>query len=107
MTIKVKLADIITGMEFQTDESRSYLDKNAGEVVTISDEELRAAENNEPVERFPEWQRKSIEIAKEILETDSYIPLPGKFDIHEYNIMEKFCLSIENEEIRNTLYYTP
>ena len=100
----MKLLDIIEGMEFQTDESRSYLNKNTGEVVTISDGEFRAAEDNKPVENFPDWQRKNIEVAREILETDSYIPLPSKFDIHEYDIMEEFCLSIENEEIRNTLY---
>ena len=46
MTIRVKLEDIIQGMEFQSDESTSYLNKNTGEVVTISEEEFGAAKDN-------------------------------------------------------------
>jgi len=38
------------------------------------------------------------------LETDDYISLPSKFDIHEYEIMERFCLSITDDEIRERMY---
>jgi len=104
MTIPVKLDDIIEGMEFQTDETTSYLNKKTGEVVTIADEEFRAAEDNEPIEDFPDWQHENIKTAEEILETDDYISLPSKFDIHEYDIMERFCLSITDDEIRDSMY---
>jgi hypothetical protein len=61
---------------------------------------LFAAENDEPIEEFPDWQRDQIKIAKEILqETGDYIGLLSKFDIHEYSIMERFCLSIDDYEI--------
>ncbi len=105
MAISVKLDDIIEGMEFQSDERHSFLDKRTGEVVSLSDEEIQAAEDNEPIEDFPEWQQDLIKIAKDILaETGDYIGLPSKFDIHEYSIMERFCLSIDDPEISDTLY---
>lgn len=105
MAISVKLDDIIEGMECQSDESQSYLDKRTGTVVSISDEEIQAAEDNEPIKDFPEWQQDLIRIAKEILqETGDYIGLPSKFDIHEYSIMERFSLSIDEPEISDTLY---
>lgn len=105
MALFVKLDDIIEGMECQSDESHSYLDKRTGTVVSISDEEIQAAEDNEPIEDFPEWQQDLIKIAKDILaETVDYIGLPSKFDIHEYSIMERFCLSIDDPEISDTLY---
>lgn len=104
MAISVKLNDIIEGMEFQSDETSSCLNKRTGEVVTITDEEFRAAEDNEPIEDFPEGQHKNIKTANEILETDDYISLPSKFDIHEYEIMERFCLSISDDEIRDNMY---
>ena len=104
MAISVKLNDIIEGMEFQSDETSSYLNKRKGEVVTITDEEFRAAEDNEPIEDSPEWQHKNIKTAKEILETDDYISVPSKFEIHEYEIMERFCLSITDNEIRENMY---
>ena len=37
-------------------------------------------------------------------ETDDYIGLPSKFDIDDYSIMERFCLSIDDSEISDTLY---
>ena len=30
--------------------------------------------------------------------------MPTKFDIHEYSIMEKFCLSLNNSEMCETFY---
>jgi hypothetical protein len=49
MAIRVKLDDIIEGLESQSDESHSFLDKRTGEVVSISDEEMQAAEDDEPI----------------------------------------------------------
>lgn len=42
-------------------------------MVFVSNEEFRAAEEEEPLERFPEWQRQNIGIAGEILSSDNYI----------------------------------
>jgi hypothetical protein len=104
MATRVKLDDIIEALESQTDESYFFLNKQTGEVVFISEEEASAAEDDEPIEDFPEWQRPLIEIAKEIDTTDNYIPLPTKFDIDEYHIMEDFCLSLKDSEMRDTFY---
>src|SRR4030095_2662073 len=66
-------------------------------------EELRAAENDEPLEDFPAWRHDAIRIAREILETEHYLPLPTTFDIHEYSIMERFCLSVNDDDLRDDL----
>jgi hypothetical protein len=42
-------------------------------------------------------------IAGEILETDHYLLLPTKFDIHEYRIMERFCYSVDDDDMRDDL----
>jgi len=100
MAIRVKLDDIIEGLEFQSDERHSFLDKRTSEVVSISDEEMQAAEDDEPIEDFPDWQQDLVRIAKEIVdETGNYIDLPSKFDIDDYSIMENFCLSIDDSEM--------
>jgi len=91
MALCIKLDDIIDGLECQSDESHSYLDKRTGKVILINDEELCAAEDDEPIEDFPDWQQDQIKIAKEILaETGDYIELPSQFDIHKYSIMKDF-----------------
>ncbi|MBW1741172.1 MAG: hypothetical protein JRJ42_08580 [Deltaproteobacteria bacterium] len=104
MAISAKLDDIIEGMEFQSDETTSYLHKKTGKVVTITAEGFRAAEDDEPIEDFPDWQHKNIRTAKKILEINDYLALPSKFDIHEYAIMERFCLSISDDRTREIMY---
>jgi hypothetical protein len=99
----VKLSDLIEEMDFQSDERSAFLNLTTGEVVSVTDEELRAAENDEPLEAFPEWQHDAIRLAGEIVETDHYLPLPDKFDIHEYRIMERFCYSVDDEDMREDL----
>ena len=101
--LRVKLQDILEGMDFQSDEQSSYLNLTTGEVVSITDEELRAAEHDAPLEDFPDWQHDAIRIAGEILETEHYLPLPDRFEINEYQIMERFCLSVDDEDMRSDL----
>jgi hypothetical protein len=105
MAAHVKLSDIIEGMEFQSDESSSFLNKKTGEVVLMTDYAMQAAEDDEPLEELPDWERELVAIAREILaETGQYISLPTKFDINEYSIMERFCVSLDRQEIGDILY---
>ncbi len=99
----VKLSDLIEEMDFQSDERSAFLNLTTGEVVSVTDEELRAAENGTPLEDFPEWQHDAIRLAGEIVETDHYLPLPDRFEINEYRIMERFCLLIDDEDMRDDL----
>ena len=103
MAVQVKLQDIIEGLEFQADECFSYLNTTTGEVVSVTTEELRAAEEDEPLEDFPAWQHDAIRIARDIVETDHYLPLPDRFTINEYHIMERFCLSREDDDMCDDL----
>jgi len=105
MSARVKLSDILQALEMAHDEMSCYLDRSTGQVLPISDEEFRAAEDDEPLDQYPEWQHEIIELAKKILgDMDNrYLHLPSKHDIHEWNVMNHFCLSIEDEETCNTL----
>lgn len=44
MGLPAKLSEIMEAIEFQTEESTVYLNKEAGEIVTISEEEFQATE---------------------------------------------------------------
>ncbi len=104
MEARVKLSEIIEGLEFQSDESSSFLNIKTGEVVLMTDYAMRAAEDDEPLEEVPDWERELVIIAREILaETGDYIPLPTKYDIDEYSIMERFCTYLDNQEIGDAL----
>jgi hypothetical protein len=105
MEARVILSDIIEGMEFQSDESSSFLNTKTGEVVLMTEYAMRAAEENEPLEDVPDWEKELVSIAREILaESGQYIQLPTKYDIDEYSIMENFCMSLDKKEIGDILY---
>jgi hypothetical protein len=75
MSVQVKLKDIIEGLEFLTDEGTSYLNTTTGEVVYVTMEELRAAEEEQPLEDFPAWQHDAIRMAGEIIRDGSLSPV--------------------------------
>jgi len=103
MTPPIKLTDILEGMDFQSDESQAYLHTRTGDVVSVTMEELRAAEEEAPLDDFPAWQHDALRIARDVVETDYYLPLPDRFTINEYRIMERFCDSVEDDDRREGL----
>jgi hypothetical protein len=102
----VKLSAIIDGMECQGDEMESYLDRVAGEVFTISQETLRAVEDEEDLDAYPDWQQEEIENARRISQDQAgqFVQLPTQWDIHEYDIMERFIETVQDEAAANALY---
>ncbi|MEX1229782.1 MAG: UPF0158 family protein [Planctomycetaceae bacterium] len=103
MPLPVSLKAVVDEMEMQSDDSQSYLNKQTGELMTIGEEEMRAADDGDDLSDYPEWQQKAIKIAAKVLGSDDYLPLPSKFDIHEYEIMQKFCWSVQDEKVRDDL----
>ena len=102
--VKVNLKKIVEGIEFQGDESQSYLKISSGEIVLFTDEAIAAAESDEDLSVQADWYRESIEQAREFINHEAdYIPLPSKFDFHEYRVMEEFILSLPIEEQRDEL----
>ena len=100
----IKLSDIFDAMQMQSETMFFYLNKKTGEVVSISEEEMDAAEDDELSEDAPEWQEEGIKTARDILDTDDYIALPSQFDINEYEMMERFCLSVKDQRVADSLF---
>ena len=98
MPATVRLNDIIDSLEMQFDESSSFLDLETGQVETVSHALLRAAEESGDEEPdFPAWQKHEWEIAKRIVSTERLQELPTKFEVHEWEIMKDFSLSMESD----------
>lgn len=104
MVSPVKLKAIIEEIDIQSDEHSSYLNKKTGEVFTIGIEEMASAEEELPLEDFPGWQQEIIQRAKDILDTEDFIPLPSKFDINDWEIMESFCDSVADPALGKLLH---
>jgi hypothetical protein len=104
VTVTVKLQDVVEHLDMLNDESAAYLNKRTGELYWLTEDELLGSEevdedeDEDELVDLPDWQREARLKAKEVTESDDWLELPGKFEIHEYNLMEEFCRSIEDEE---------
>jgi hypothetical protein len=107
MPAAVRLSDIVDALEMQFDESSSFLDRDTGQVETVSHVLLREAEESGDDEEpdLPTWQKQEWEIAKRIVSTDHFQKLPTKFEVHEWAIMQDFSHSLESERIREDLLH--
>ncbi len=107
MVAEVKLEAIIEALELASDEASSYLDRESGEVHTLTEEEFNLAEDEETVlEDLPKWQREAVELARRIRKSEGerFLALPGKFDVHEWAIMDRFSESLEDARVRDDLH---
>jgi len=105
--LKVKLSEIIIGIESQSNEIDTYFNAITGTVVHITYEDYFAAESDENLDEYPKWQQESIMNAKAIMSEANYIyPLPSRYDVNTYDLMVRFSLSIEDQQISDDLYNT-
>ncbi|MBS4193231.1 hypothetical protein KHA94_24375 [Bacillus sp. FJAT-49705] len=102
--MKVKLEHILEGMEMQSEESNSYLNLETGEIVIVSHEAILMAEDGEEYDHLPDWQQEEVKLAYAIVDSfDNYTSLPTSFDIHEYDMMERFCYSLPDHKKQDIL----
>jgi hypothetical protein len=115
MPLPVKLAYAVEQLSMASDGIAVYLNKRTGEFVTLSSDDIlgfededdfAAAEDpDEPdsLEDEPEWLKEEHRIRREVLNSDDYLALPDKFDIHDWQIMQDFCGSVEDARLREQL----
>ena len=106
----VKLTDILEAIEMSGPETRHYLDKRTGEIVTVTAEELKASEKLEYDEgedslaTYPEWQRDAILKAREILSNeDHFLGLPEQSSGDDFSLMRDFCAQLPNRRAAQEL----
>jgi hypothetical protein len=100
------LRAIVDGLEMGSETIHTYLNRETGEVVEITEEDAEFAErDDDDLEDLPKWQRESVAEARQVLDSDQCIALPDSFEIHEYRIMEAFC-DAQSGDIRSELLGT-
>lgn len=99
----ISLREIIEAMEMTGDDSASYLNPETGEIITVTEEERLLVEEEEPLDDIPKWQREMLPKIRAALESDLFLELPDRFDIHEWAIMDEFARAQDSERIRQEL----
>jgi len=104
MGVVVSLKDVVEAMDVPNDDWTSYVNPKTGEIVTVTDEDRQLVEDEDLDEAsLPEWRRESLPSVRAALESDDFLALPDKFEIHEWAIMERFANGQVREARRDEL----
>ncbi len=78
----------------------AYLNRRTGELYTVTEEgSLDDPDDSD----LPDWQREDLAKSREVMDSPDWIALPSKFDIHDYDIMARFCLDLPDGREREAL----
>ena len=117
MTVAVSLRDLVDELQMLPNEGTAYLHKVTGKIITVTDDDIETvvamdSEFDEVIEEgddviieeVSDLQTEFYEEVKKVLLSDpDYLKLPSRFDIHEYAIMERFCLSLPDGKVSDVL----
>ena len=102
----VRLQEIVDALQMQSEESSCFLDRSTGRIETVSEDLLRAAEqSSDQALELPAWQRPEWELAQRIVAVSYFEPLPTRFEVHEWAIMQDFAQSLTSEQVREELLH--
>ena len=99
----VSLRAVVAEMDLPNDEWTAYLNRRTGELVTVTDEEASAVEDEADADDVGDCGIEHLQKVREVLASPEFLPLPTKFDLDEYRIMERFCLQVEDSAARDDL----
>jgi hypothetical protein len=99
----VLLREVVEELETLMEGWTAYIDRRTGELFSVSEEDAALLEDEPDDDDLPEWQREMITKIREVLESEDWLELPSKFEIHEWAIMEAFSRSIEEPDVRDEL----
>jgi uncharacterized protein UPF0158 len=102
MSVVVSLRKLADELNDLMEGSTAYLNRQTGEIFTVSDEEVELADEEDD-DLLPDWQRELMQKGREVVESEDWLALPTKFDIHEWAIMEEFSRSVEDRQLQDEL----
>jgi hypothetical protein len=116
MTVPVSLRDLVDELQMLPNEGTAYLNKVTGKIITVTEDLVAMAEMDSELEEDledeidtdrvedPDLETQYLQEVKRILASDAdYLELPSRFEIHEYEVMERFCLTFPDEKVSDVL----
>ncbi len=101
MALPVSLRAVAEEMDVPSETFTAYVNRRTGELFTVSEEEAAMVDQDPAdLERLPDWQQDLLPKVREVLESEDFLPLPGKLEIHEWAIMERFARSLDDPRHR-------
>lgn len=103
MALPVSLRNIVIEVEALQEGWKVYLNRKTGELMTITDREVRLALNEEQASELADWLMEDfLPRVKEVVTSGDYVALPNKTSI-EFSLMEKYCDATDDAQFRESL----
>ncbi|MGY3714696.1 UPF0158 family protein [Sutcliffiella cohnii] len=101
----ISLRELVEEMDTQSEDDKSFINRETGKIIIIETSILRRIEEEE-IEAETNVGGESLYIdALDIIENDEkYEVIPSQWDINEYEMMEDFISSMESPKDRDRLY---
>ena len=104
----VKLSELIEALEFDFEETRTFVDLENGCVVMVQRSVLSDVEegDEEALSDVPDWQKDEVEIARAIVADSGkrFVTPPDKYEFHEYRQMERFIGTVRSAGAADQLW---
>lgn len=81
----VSLRDVVDALDMASDTMSSYLNRKTGELVSLTEDIMMMAEDDDDLDGISEWEREEVLKAREVMDSDDCIGLPGRYEIDEYH----------------------
>ena len=103
----VKLSALLEALEFDFEDTRTFVDLENGCVCMVQRSVLSDMEegDEEALSDLPDWQKDEVEIARAIVADSGkrFVTPPDKCEFHEYRQMERFIGTVRNAEAADQL----
>lgn len=116
MSSPARIAELVDSLDSTPDEWSAYLDRETGRVITLSPGIIEVLEFGEDDEdslsidakwEFENATPAQLAAARAVVdgtESDRYLPLPDKFDFHEYRHIQDFIRTLPQDRIQDDLW---
>lgn len=105
MPIPVSLAAVAEELELVGDAIHAYVNRQTGELISLSVDDLATVEDGYDPEDYAEWERENLAQAAAVLASDDFVRLPTSFEIHEWEMMREFCMELSNPHQQEDLLH--
>lgn len=100
MPVRVRLSEIVGGMDLSSDRVTAYLHRPTGRVVMITDDTAMAADRGDDAWVIPEELAEARNVEAH---ADEYVALPNQLAIDEHHMMERFAFALDDAPVREAV----
>jgi len=105
VSVVVSLRNVAEELDALMEGFQAYLNKETAEVSVISLDDIRLLDSADDFDDsdLPDWHLENLAHTRDVLDSQDWVRLPSKFDIHDWALMEDFSQSVDDPALRDEL----